>query len=278
MGCNTNDNLFVWSYVCTNGWCGWNRFGVYRAFHITKREDYPLTHCLTGRETCLDMDTQMHSNAWHCYSRRFQPPINTVDSTHIIRRLHFPSATHTCSAIVSQEWFTTPQSTMVLVIWGSTLRPRQWMFAQEGNKIKQKMIRSDLIDSIDSHQKCSRLCLGVGVVSIFTSRCQGARWGRPLSCYTTSILRCFVTQTQTHARICYPASFSIISKSRVQEGSKWKTIPASILRLLYNERRLYGENVSRQLTVEQGHFVRWSRRGRPGYSAWIYLYEVTELL
>lgn len=55
-----------------------------------------------------------------------------------------------------------------------------------------------------------------------------------------------------------------------KKGFKWKTIHVSILRLLHNERRLYVENVSHQLTVEQGHFVWRSRRGRPGYSAWSY--------
>lgn len=71
--------------------------------------------------------------------------------------------------------------------------------------------------------------------------------------------------------------FCIIFKNKVQKGSRWKTTHASILRLLQNERRLYVENVSNRSTVEQGHFVWRSRKGRPGYSAWIYLYEVTEL-
>lgn len=34
----------------------------------------------------------------------------------------------------------------------------------------------------------------------------------------------------------------------------------------------------KMLTVEQEHFVWRTRRGRPGYSAWLYLYEVTELI
>ena len=66
----------------------------------------------------------------------------------------------------------------------------------------------------------------------------------PLSYNITSILRCLVTRTQTHARTYYPTNFCIISKNRVQKGSKWKRIHASILRLLQNERRLYVASVS----------------------------------
>lgn len=106
----------------------------------------------------------------------------------------------------------------------------------------------------------------------------GCQVGGPFSYDITSILRCFVTRTQTHAHTYYPTNFCITSKNRVQKGSKWKTIHASILRLLQNERRLYVEHVSHRLTVEQGHFVWRSRRGRPGYSVWIYLYEVSKLL
>lgn len=80
------------------------------------------------------------------------------------------------------------------------------------------------------------------------------------------------------ACIYSPPKFWIRSKNRVQIGSKQKTIHASILTLLQHERRLYVENVSHRLTVEQGHFVWWSRRSRPGYSVWINLYEVTKLL
>lgn len=142
-------------------------------------------------------------------------------------------------------------------------------------KIKQtkKMIRSDPSYRL-TYQKCSCLCLGIKIMSIFTygHTQAGVRQGGPLSYDTTSILRCFVTRTQTQARTYSPTNFCIMSKNRVQKGSKWKTIHVSILRLLQNERRLYVENVSHRLTVEQGHFVWRSRRGRPGYSVGIYLW------